>query len=153
MKRLFLFLLVIVSLVTISRGQNQFPNLDTSALVTNGHDLKEVNKPYTLIIYGGVGCGYSKYLIDNLDVLEECRTKCDILLIMDQPKDHVIRHMKKAADTYPTFTNTILQYQLKKKNNFFPQLLIFKNKAQIHHVIGIKEGMLSKVKQLIMEDK
>jgi hypothetical protein len=60
--------------------------------------------------------------------------------------------MSGMMDEYPTFTNTILQYKLKKKNDIFPQLLLFKNKVQIEHIVGVKEGMLTRTRKLILED-
>jgi hypothetical protein len=153
MKKLIPLLLIVTIIGTQSFGQNKFPNLDTNSLVKHNFDLDKLNKPYTLIIYGGVGCGYSKYLIENLEVLSECKDKCDIILIMDQAKDSINKHMSNIIEKYPTFTNTILQYQLRKKSDIFPQLLLFKNKVQIDHVVGIKEGMLTKTKKLITEDK
>jgi hypothetical protein len=140
MKKLIPLLLIVTIIGTQSFGQNKFPNLDTNSLVKHNFDLDKLNKPYTLIIYGGVGCGYSK-------------DKCDIILIMDQAKDSINKHMSNIIEKYPTFTNTILQYQLRKKSDIFPQLLLFKNKVQIDHVVGIKEGMLTKTKKLITEDK
>lgn len=153
MKRLLPIILIVIVTGTRSFGQNTFPNLDTNSLVNRNFKLDKLNKPYTLIIYGGVGCSYSKYLIENLDVLSECKDKCDIILIMDQAKDSINKHMPAIIEKYPTFTNTILQYRLRKKSDIFPQLLLFKNKVQIDHVIGIKEGMLTRTKKLIVEDK
>ena len=153
MRRLIPLILIVTVFGTRSFGQNPFPNLDTNALVNRNFDLDKLTKPYTLIIYGGVGCGYSKYLIENLDVLAECKDKCDIILIMDQAKDSINKHMPNIIEKYPTFTNTILQYRPRKKSDIFPQLLLFKNKMQIDHVLGIKEGMLTKTIRLIVEDK
>lgn len=152
MKRLLLFILIISLIHNESFAQNQFPNLETNSLVTPNYDLKELNKPFTLVVYGGIGCGYSKYLIENLEVLSECRDKCDIILIMDQPKDSITKYMNEVVGKYPTFTNAILQYKLKKKNDNFPQLLVFKDKVQINHIVGVKEGMLTNTKKLILED-
>ncbi len=151
MKR-FLVLLISISIaVSSTSGQNRFPDLDTTALVSGNYDIKKMSKPYTVIIYGGVGCSYSKYLLQNLDVLQECKDRCDIVLIMDQPKDSIINYMNDIAGKYPTFTNTILNYRLKKKSDIFPQLLLFKNKVQIEHIVGIKEGMLTNTKKRILE--
>lgn len=153
MRRLLSLILLVTVFGTRSFGQNTFPNLDTNSLVNRNFELDKLNKPYTLIIYGGVGCGYSKFLIENLDVLSECKDKCDIILVMDQEKDSINKHMTNIIEKYPIFTNTILQYRLKKKSDVFPQLLLFKDKVQIDHVVGIKEGMLTKVKKIIIESK
>ena len=153
MKKYLLFILTISIIGTSSFGQNKFPDLDTNSLVKPAYDLEKLNKKYTLIVYGGVGCSYSKYLIENLEVLSECKDKCDIILIMDQGKDSIEQHMRNIIEKYPTFTNTILQYRLKRKADIYPQLLLFKNKVQIEHIIGVKEGMLTKTKKIIMDDK
>ncbi|WP_416440932.1 hypothetical protein [Phnomibacter sp. MR] len=153
MKKVIPLLLIVATIGTSSFGQNQFPNLDANALVKYNFNLDTLNKPYTLIVYGGVGCGYSQYLIENLGVLSTCKDKCDIILIMDQPKDSITKHMNNIIELYPTFTNTILQYRLRKKADIFPQLLLFKNRVQIDHVVGVKEGMLSNVKKMILVGK
>lgn len=152
MKKLHLLILTVSMIWTNSVGQNKFPNFDTNSLVTPNYDLGKLNKPYTVVIYGSVGCGYSKYLIENLGVLSECKNRCDIILIMDQEKDYINKHMNNIIEKYPTFTNTILQYKLKKKSDIFPQLLLFKNKAQIDHIVGVKKDMLTKTKKRIMEE-
>jgi hypothetical protein len=134
-------------------GQNSFPRLDTASLVSPNVDLAQLNKPYTIIIYGGVGCGWSKLLIDHLDVLDECRTRADVILIMDQPKDSLIKYMEKIIENYPSFSNVTLGYRLKKKPDIFPQVLVFKHKRQIDHIVGIKEGMLTKLKDRILKNE
>jgi hypothetical protein len=153
MKSICLSTFLILLSITKSFAENQFPKLDSNALVTAHYDLKQLNKPYTLIIYGGVGCGWSKLLIQNLDILAECSSQCDIVLIMDQSKDSIAKQMSEVIEKYPTFTNKILQYKLKKKNDIFPQLLLFKNKVQIEHIVGVKEGMLTRTRKLIMENE
>jgi hypothetical protein len=72
---------------------------------------------------------------------------------MDQPKDSITMHMNQIIDLYPVFTNTLLQYKLKKKNDIFPQLLLFKNQMQVEHIIGVKEGMLTKIRDMVLNDK
>jgi hypothetical protein len=153
MRRILPLILIVTVFGTRSFGQNTFPNLDTNSLVNRNFDLDKLTKPYTLIIYGGVGCGYSKFLIESLDVLSECKDKCDIILVMDQAKDSINKHMANIIEKYPTFTNTILQYRLRKKSDIFPQLLLFKNRLQIDHIVGLKEGMLTKTKRIIVENE
>lgn len=152
MKIISFFLVILTILIYPTYGQNSFPKLDSSALVSKNCNVKELNKPYTVVIYGGVTCGFSKYLIQNLEALDECRMSADIILIMDQPKDSVAKYMSEEIEKYPTFTNTVLKYQLKKKRDIFPQLLVFKNQAQVDHIIGIKKGMLTKTKNHILND-
>ncbi|HAN37864.1 MAG TPA: hypothetical protein DCQ29_03095 [Chitinophagaceae bacterium] len=135
------------------QAQTSYPNFDSSALVLPTATQTIGSKPYTVIVYGGVGCGYSQFLIQKLDVLNDCAALCDIVLIMDQPKDSVLKHMATTAALYPTYTNTLLQYQLRKKRDIFPQLLVFKNRVLIDHYIGIKEGMLSKTKERILNGR
>lgn len=153
MKSLILSLLFVYIFVNNSYGQNELPKLDANALVNQSFDLKSFSKPYTVVLYGGVGCGYSKFLIQNLHVLNECRSICDIVLIMDQSKDSIVKHMPEVLQQYPVFSNELLQYRLKKKNDIFPQLLVFKNQVQINHIVGVKEGMLTNTKKLIMEGR
>jgi hypothetical protein len=134
-------------------GQNSFPNLDSASLVSPNVDLAQLNKPYTIVIYGGVGCGYSKYLIEHLNVLDECKPKADIILIMDQPKDSLVKYMEHTTLVYPCFSNATLGYRLKKKPDIFPQVLVFKHEQQIEHIIGIKEGMLTKINARILKNE
>jgi hypothetical protein len=153
MHRILLTFLLTITILTKGSGQNGFPRLDTASLVSPGIDLTQLNKPYTILIYGGVGCGWSKLLIDHLDVLDECRSKADIVLIMDQPKDSVVKYMDKVIEKYPTFSNVTLGYQLKKKADIFPQVLLFKNEKQVDHIVGVKEGMLTKIKNRILKNE
>ncbi len=153
MKPVVLLLLLTFLTVLNSYGQNDFPKLEKHALANQSFDLKALDKPYTVVLYGGLGCGYSKFLIQNLHVLNECKSVCDIILIMDQPKDSIIKYMPDVVNQYPVFSNALLKYRLKKKNDIFPQLLVFKNKVQIDHITGVKEGMLTNTKKLIMEGR
>lgn len=153
MKLWITLLLLLSNLGFTGYCQNSFPLFNSSALVSKNYDLKQLNKPYTIVIYGGVGCGYSRFLIQNLNTLHDIRDKADIVLIMDQPKDSISMHMNEIVEQYPTFTNTRLQYKLKKKKDIFPQLLLFKNQKQTEHIIGVKEGMLTKLKEKILTDK
>ncbi len=153
MKHITTSLILVAFLHLTSLGQNTFPPFDSSSLVSTNFDLRQIDKMYTVIVYGGVGCGYSKYLIQNLHVLEECRDNANIILLMDQPKDSILKYMDKAIDLYPTFSNAILQYKLKKKADIFPQVLVFKNKIQVEHIVGIKEGMLTNIKTRITKGK
>lgn len=152
--RMSIFFTLIFTWVTVkSYGQHAFPKLDTNSLVSKQFDLNEISKPYTVIVYGGVGCGYSQHLIKNLNVLDECKSKCDIILIMDQTKEIITMNMQKTLDQYPIFSNSQLQYKLKKKNDVFPQVLLFRNQLPVEHIVGIKEGMLTKLKERILLDR
>jgi hypothetical protein len=153
MKQITTLLILLAFLQLTGYSQNPFPPFDSSALVSKNYNLQQLGKPYTIVVYGGVGCGYSKYLIENLHVLDECRNKASIVLLMDQPKDSIIKHMDKAIALYPTFSNSILQYKLKKKSDIFPQVLVFKDSIQVEHIVGIKEGMLTKIKNMITNEK
>ena len=153
MKRLFVLILLITIFEFKVYGQNSFPVFDSNSLVSANYDWQQINKPYTVVVYGGVGCGYSRFLIQNLNVLDDVRDKVDIVLIMDQPKDSIVTHMNKIIELYPTFTNVLLKYELKKKNDIFPQLLLFKNQMQVEHIIGVKEGMLTKIRERVIADK
>jgi hypothetical protein len=150
MKFFILFVLTMALLIN-TFGQNSFPALDGGSLASPNVDLKQIDKPYTIVVYGAVGCGWSKLLINHLNVLDDCRSKADIILIMDQPKDSLVRHMDKIIENYPTFSNVTLGYQLKKKTDIFPQVLLFKNEKQVDHIIGVKKDMLSKIKSRVLK--
>lgn len=152
MKNILLLSLIVLTIGIKAFSQNPFPNLGKTSLLSSNYEIEKLNKPYTLIIYGGVGCGYSEYLIKNLDVLSDCKNNCDIVLIMDKDRETIYKYMGEVVEKYPTFTNTLLQYKLKKKSDIFPQALLFKNKVQISHIVGVKKGMLTKIEKIIMED-
>ncbi len=61
--------------------------------------------------------------------------------------------MDKIIENYPTFSNVTLGYKLKKKADIFPQVLLFKNEKQVDHIIGVKEGMLSKIKSRVLKNE
>lgn len=152
-KTAFMLAVLAASSLTHARAQNSFPKLDAGSLVSPNIELTSLDKPYTILVYGGVGCSYSKYLIEHLNVLDDCRTRADIILIMDQPADSVIKYMDKVIEKYPTFSNASLGYKLKKKADIFPQLLLFKNGIQIDHITGIREGMLTKTRDRILNNE
>lgn len=105
--------------------------MDGGSLASPNVDLKQINKPYTIVVYGRVGCGWSKLLINHLDVLDECRSKADIILIMDQPKDSLVRYMDKIIENYPTFSNVTLGYKnLKKRQISFRRFYYLKMKSR-----------------------
>ncbi|KAB7731069.1 hypothetical protein F5984_09640 [Rudanella paleaurantiibacter] len=71
---------------------------------------------------------------------------------MDQPRDSLAKYMGQTAEKYPTFSNVTLGYRLKKKNDVFPQILVFKDNVQVDHIIGLQKGMLRKLKNRILTD-
>lgn len=152
MKRLIAMFTLLLCVASIAAAQNVFPKWNQQAMVS-AHTIDSLTKPYTVVIYGGVGCGFSKFLIGNLNVLDDCRDQCDVVLIMDQPKDSVLKHMPQALALYPTFSNHDLKYELKKKRDVYPQMLVFKHQSLVDHVVGVKEGMLSKTRDRIKSSK
>jgi len=135
-----------------ANAQNSFPKLDTNLLVRKSSRLMPMNKPYTVVVYGALGCGYSRLLIQNIGVLDECRSKADIVLIMLDTKDSLVKYMDKVVDKYATFSNFDLQYKIRKKSKIVPHVLVFRNQIQVEHIVAIKEGMLTKIKNRIADD-
>jgi hypothetical protein len=153
MKIPVLFIGLLVFICSNSFCQNPFPVLDSNALVSGEYGKVLLQKPYTIIVYGSIGCGYSKYLVDNLNGLNQSRSKADIIIIMAQPKDTILRYMDSTSKLYPVFSNAVLQYKLKKHSDRFPHLILFKNGVQRKHILGIKKGILRKVNDIILNDK
>lgn len=153
MKVAIVFITLFVFTNSNSFSQNALPSFNSNALVSGNYDTAFLNKPYTIVVYGSIGCGYSKYLIDNLNILDESKGKAAIFLIMAQSKDTILKYMDSISKVYPTFSNTVLQYQLKKHSDRFPHLLLFKNGIQREHILGIKKGMLTKVNNIILNDE
>jgi hypothetical protein len=146
---LFVFGLLIFGMGN-SFSQNAFPVFDNSGLVSNNVDVKLLNKPYTILVYGSIGCGYSAYLIQHLHLLDTCKSKADIVLLMPQPKDTILKYMDTIINRYPTFSNAVINYKLSKHSDRYPQLLVFKNGIQQAHFLGLKKGMLGKVEELVL---
>lgn len=153
MKNIFLLLWLFCFAITNSYSQNTFPLFDSNALVSKNVDVKLLNKPYTILIYGSIGCGYSTFLIQHLHVLDTCKSNADIILLMAQPKDTISKYMDTVINRYPTFSNAVMQYKPHKHLDRYPQVLVFKNGVQQLYFLGLKKGMLGKVEELVLKDK
>jgi hypothetical protein len=67
-------------------------------------------------------------------------------------KDSLVKYMDTVVDKYATFSNFDLQYKIRKKSKIVPHVLVFRNQIQVEHIVAIKEGMLTKIKNRIADD-
>lgn len=140
-------LITLLSIVLITAsvyGQNTKPVFIPQALVNPELNFNNAPSPYKLIVYGGVGCSYSKYLIENLYVVDSC-SQIDIVIVMDKEIDIIRKHMVDYLSKYAIYSNAILQYKLTKNNDIFPQVLLFKDDKEVLHIKGVKKKMLSRI--------
>lgn len=156
MKRLFVSFLVMLMIVSVTNrvcSQSAgLPEFDEAALVSTvgkGSD----GKPYTVLVYGAIGCGYSRYLIDNLNQLTPCSDSAEVLVLLDNSKEEIEQHMAGHLDSLVIFSNTVLGHRFKKKNGYYPQVFVFHEGNEIMHIMGVKKGMLTRIRKQIECDQ
>lgn len=128
--------------------QNKMPEWKEEAFVSNGLNYKTFQRPYTMIVYGGLGCGYTQLLVQNLNRLTDCQN-IDIVLLMNESKEEIYRQWPTKIDSFYTFSNQVLSYKLRKANLIFPQVFIFKEGNQLMHIKGIKREMFQRIKKSV----
>lgn len=156
MKQLFVSFFAMMLIIFFSAtGWSQsvdLPEFDEAALVSTvgkGSD----GKPYMVLVYGAVGCGYSRYLIDNLNQLTPCSDSAEVLVLLDNSKEEIEQHMVGHLDSLVIFSNTVLGHRFKKKNGYYPQVFVFHEGNEIMHIMGVKKGMLTRIRKQIECDQ
>lgn len=142
--RKILIVFMLVSLTKAVYAQEQFPAFTTEALITS--DTTKVSKKgeYQLLIYGAIGCSYSRYLIDNLKAFDDCE-QLEIIILLNDTKDAILKAYPELIKKYRVYANDMLNYQLTKNNDITPQTLLFKNDKQLLHIKGVKKNMFVKI--------
>ena len=143
MKRLLILLLLLI-IGNQAQSQNQFPEFTVEALVNPDSIQFPKTKQYTLLIYGAIGCSYSRYLIENIGVFDSCQNT-EIVLLLNDDKESIMEFYKDELDKYRIYSNVVLQYKPKKNNDITPQTFLFDSSKQIFHVKGIKKRMFKKI--------
>lgn len=140
-------ILIILALTTIAQialSQERFPIFSNGALIKSESAVILKNGEYKLVVYGAIGCSYSKYLIDNLNVFDDCQ-KLEIIILLNDTKDAILNEYPELIKRYRVYSNDILKYRLNKNNDITPQTFLFKNDEQILHVKGVKKKMFLKI--------
>lgn len=105
-------------------------------------------KPYLILLYGGVGCGYSQLLVKNLHRFRDCQ-QAEVVLLLHEPKAIILKEMPSVPDTFRTYSNAVLNHRLRKNNDIFPQVFVFRETEQLLHVKGVKKGMMERIRKAV----
>lgn len=103
---------------------------------------------HLVMVYGGVGCGYSQYLLKNFQPVANC-PKAKVVLLMDGSPEAIKTQMAEYLNRYPVYSNALLQHRLRKDSDIFPQVFVFDGEKEVLHIKGVKKGMLDKIKDKI----
>lgn len=141
---LFMLLTVVVLFSPVLVAQR--PVFADAALVSPGPSFPP--KPYLILVYGGVGCGYSQLLIKNLHRFQNC-PEAEVILLMDQSPTVIQREMPSVADSFKTYSNAVLNHRFRKHNDIFPQVFVFRGPEQVLHLMGLKKGLISRVRRVV----
>lgn len=142
MKYFTLTVLLIIHTLSAQAQHKNFPTLSADALINK--NIQTDSAKFTLIVFGGLHCSYSKFLIEKIDQLKQCNDM-SIVLIIDQPADSIRKYMHETLNKYPVYTNTILNYSPSKKKDIFPQTVLFSKDDQLLYTRGVKGNMLTQV--------
>lgn len=136
-------ILIILALTTFAQtaiSQEQFPIFTDEALIKSDSAGISKSGEYKLLVYGAIGCSYSKYLINNLNAFDNCQ-KLEIIILLNDTKDAILNEYPELIKRYRVYSNDILKYRLTKNNDITPQTFLFKNDEQLLHVKGVKKKM------------
>lgn len=139
---------MLLTFTKIALSQEQFPVFTSEALVKSDSTILLKKGEYKVIVYGAIGCSYSRYLIDHLYAIDTCE-KLEIIIVLNDPKDAISTEYPELIKKYSVYTNDILKYRLKKDNTITPQTFLFKNNEQLLHVKGVKKNMFVKIKDYV----
>jgi hypothetical protein len=149
----FFTVLLIIFFSTTGWSQSvDLPDFDEAALVSTV-SRGSTAKPYTVLVYGAIGCGYSRFLIDNLDQLTQCADNAEVLVLLDNTKEEIGQHMSGHLDSLVIFSNAVLEHRFKKKNGHYPQVFVYHQGKAIMHIMGVKKGMLTRIREQIECDQ
>ena len=140
----YILLYILVFTVSTSFSQKQIPNFSEKGLMGSVSAAQIADSDYKLLVYGAVNCSYSKYLIENLNAFDDCDA-LEIVILLNDSKNKIESEYPELIKKYRVYSNDILQYQLDKKNDLFPQTFLFKENEQLLSVKGIKKNMFVKI--------
>nr|MCU0451384.1 hypothetical protein [Bernardetiaceae bacterium] len=129
-------LLLILGVVVAAFGQaGNRPNFSAEALVNPELAPAGADRPYTLVINGGVNCGFCRYLIANLSAVAPCPQVRVVLLIEDRA-DTIQARMASELKLYPVYSNAVLKHRFRQGNEISPQTFLFKGEEEVLYVKG-----------------
>jgi hypothetical protein len=145
--RLILYCLFTLGFAATSLGQSKpLPKFTAAALVNSELARQTESKPYTLVIHGGVNCGYCRLLIANLTSLEDC-AQIQVVLLIEDKADSIRSRMAPALQLYPTYSNQVLQHQFAQGNAISPQTFLFRGEEEILYVKGFKKNIFARIRK------
>jgi hypothetical protein len=129
-------------------SQEKFPELTNDALVGTQTSNVSQQKPYKLVVFGAIGCSYSRFLIDQLNYFDDCE-QLEIIILLEDSKEAILKEYPELIKTYRVYTNEILNYKLSKKQDITPQTFLFKNDEQLLYLKGVKKRMFIRINNKI----
>lgn len=143
-----LIMIAIVAMAKAALAQNQLPVFSYEALVISDSANHSTKGDYKLLIYGAIHCSYSRYLVDNLNALDDCE-KMEIIVLLNDSKDSIVKEYPELIKSYRVYSNDVLKHQLAKNNDITPQTFLFKNNEQLLHIKGVKKKMFLKIEDQV----
>lgn len=127
--------LVLLLSTNISFGQKKFPKFENKEALVNPELFSgELSKPYQLVVYAALGCGFSAFLIDELADFQHTDFVDVVIIEWDQP-EAIRHHMADKLNEYPIWSNAVLKAKMRRKKAF-PQYMIYKNQELLYHNLG-----------------
>ncbi len=142
-----LFLLLCQVSTVLGQGANR-PSFSAEALVNPGVAQAGPEPPYTLVINGGVNCGYCRYLVANLSAVEHCSQVRVVLLIEDQA-DTIRARMEPVLKLYPVYSNAVLKHRFAQGNEISPQTFLFKGNEEVLYIKGFKKNIFARIRKAV----
>lgn len=131
-----------------SLAQEQLPSFTEEALVSAKSTTVSEKGEYKLLVYGAIGCSFSRYLVENLNVFDNCEN-LEIILLLDDPKEAILKEYASLINKYQIYSNSILKHSFAKKNDITPQTFLFKSGKELLHIKGVKKKMFVKINKKI----
>jgi thioredoxin-related protein len=133
-------------------AQQSYPNWRAEALVSEHQTVASIQKPYTIVVYGSLGCGYSNYLLQHLSRLDESASEADVVVILQEEKALIQQEKPELVASYKVFSNQLLGFTPRKNADRFPHIFVFKDRELVYSVLGLKKGMLTKINERIKKE-
>jgi hypothetical protein len=124
------------------------PSFSAEALVNPELAQPGPEPTYTLVINGGVNCGYCRYLVANLSALEPCSQVRVVLLIEDRA-DTIRARMAPVLKLYPTYSNAVQQHRFAQGNEISPQTFLFKGEEEVLYIKGFKKNIFARIRKAV----
>lgn len=147
MKKILTVLVFFKFILSVS-AQEQLPQFNNEALISPDSINILEKTEYKLLVYGAINCSYSRYLIDNLIIFNDCKN-LEIIILLNDSRDFILQEYSEIIKKYKVYSNEILKHSLKRNNDFTPQTFLFKEGEEILHVKGVKKKIFVKINNQI----